>query len=524
MSRSRIAAGLATAVALGTLGAIPLAGAAAADPSFTPDATTDVVGVGSDTTEYALTYLADGTTVGGVAVPGWNADHATGRLASWNATGASTTITPRSGGTAITRPNGSGAGKATLYNPSNPDINFARSSSSLSAAEVSAGLQQVPFAVDGLKLAVAQSGSHAPAAVSATDMVKIYDGTFDTWNDLPGGTSTEAIVPMIPQSGSGTRSFFVSQLKAANGGVDVVLAGTVQTVQEHDPAPIAANANAIAPFSTGRAKSASGITLLGGFDAKRALYNVVRQADLNAVWFAGLFGEGGFICSTAARPLIEAAGFDQLAVGSDGGVCGQPTQAATTNFATNQRSANQSTTTSLQAGVSKQTVSLTATVAAATGTPEGEVQFYDGAAAVGSPAPLSGGVALLNLSGVAPGTHVYKAVFASSDTGAWPDSTSATKSVTVKAASKTTVTMPSKFRATQQAKAVVKVTTLGAAAKGSVKVMKGTKVLGKQALVAGKTTFTLPRFRPGTFKLVFAYLGNAKTAPSKVTKTVTVTR
>ncbi len=40
----------------------------------------------------------------------------------------------------------------------------------------------------------------------------------------------------------------------------------------------------------------------------------------------------GYFCSAAAKPLIEQAGFKQLYPPSKGGVCGQPTQAATSNF------------------------------------------------------------------------------------------------------------------------------------------------------------------------------------------------
>ncbi len=141
---------------------------------------------------------------------------------------------------------------------------------------------------------------------------------------------------MLPQSGSGTRSFFLAQLKAANGNVDVTLASTVVSVQEHDSAPIAADANAVGPFSTARfATASSGIKLEGGFSAQRAIYNVVRGSDLTASWYSGTFGPSGFLCSGAGLTLIQAAGFQQLAGALDGGVCGVATQTATTNFTVN---------------------------------------------------------------------------------------------------------------------------------------------------------------------------------------------
>ncbi|WP_421732742.1 substrate-binding domain-containing protein [Cellulomonas sp.] len=326
MKRSRVSIILAS-VLTGVVAASIAATPAYADP--TPQVK-DIVGVGSDTTEFALNYIADGRRAG-VFSPGYNAS-ASARLVSFDATGSSTVVL-KAGTTAITRPNGSGAGKALLYGAgNNTNVNFARSSSSLSSAEVAAGLWQVPFAVDGLKLAVA-STSNAPASISAAQMVSIYNGTFTNWSQLGGANGV--IVPQIPQTGSGTRTVFLAQLQAANGGTPVTLAGSVVEVQEHDAAPIAANPNAVSPFSTGRFASATGIKLTGGWSFQRALYNVVRTADLTKPFFTSLFAADGFVCSGSAQPLIEAAGFQQLSVAADGGACGVPTQAAVTNFTAN---------------------------------------------------------------------------------------------------------------------------------------------------------------------------------------------
>jgi hypothetical protein len=526
MSRSRISAALAGAVALGTLAGVPFAGSAAADPTFTPDGT-DIVGVGSDTTEFALGYLADGATVNSVDVPGYNAGRTSGRLVSYNATGTTPiTLRSTSSGT-VPRPNGSGQGKAALFNPSNPDVNFARSSSTLSDAEKGAALYQVPFAVDGLKMAVSSSSTHAPGTLTPAQVVSIYDGTLTNWSQVGGTAGT--IKPLIPQTGSGTRSFFIAQLKAANNGVDVALAGSVTETQEHSDTDIKSNPDAIAPFSTGRAKTASTISLLSGFSAQRALYNVVRQPDLTQPWFASIFGENGFICSTAARPLIENAGFEQLGRAADGGVCGQPTQSTVSNFTTNNR-VIQGTATTITSSVSAQTVRLTANVRGTTNNAAGtgSVQFFEGASAVGGAQGLAGGTALLNVS-AKPGSHTYRAVytpdapeFGASSSGNTTANVAAP--AVVKKASKTSLTMPSKFRRTVRPKAVVKVVTAGVAAKGYVTIKKGTRQIAKKALVSGKAAFTLPRFAKGRYKITATYLGNTTTLGSKVSKFVTVTR
>ncbi|WP_024287401.1 substrate-binding domain-containing protein [Cellulomonas sp. KRMCY2] len=330
MKRSKVSALLTTAL-IGAL-AVSLAGPAAADPTPQPK---DIVGVGSDTSQFALNYLADGVVAGSFNA-GYNAG-ASARLVSFDALKADgpATIVLKAGTAAITRPNGSGSGKALLYGATNNvNVNYARSSSGPSPAENSANLWHVPFAVDGLKLATATT-SNAPASITPAQMVDIYKGTVTNWNQIGGGNGV--IVPMIPQAGSGTRTFFEAQLKAANGNVTVVLGASVVVTQEHDAAPVAADPNAVSPFSTGRFATATGIKLVNGagsFTAQRALYNVVRAADLTKPWFTEIFGENGFVCSGGAGTLIAASGFTQLATGLDGGVCGVPTQAATTNFTT----------------------------------------------------------------------------------------------------------------------------------------------------------------------------------------------
>ena len=60
---------------------------------------------------------------------------------------------------------------------------------------------------------------------------------------------------MIPQNGSGTRSSFLADLQAANGGTAITLGGNVQTVEENDPTSITGARtplDAIAPFSGSR--------------------------------------------------------------------------------------------------------------------------------------------------------------------------------------------------------------------------------------------------------------------------------
>ncbi|MBU4335605.1 MAG: substrate-binding domain-containing protein [Actinobacteria bacterium] len=323
---------------------------ASADP--TPQ-TKDIIGVGSDTTQIAMNAVADGYKSGALYKAGYNATAAS-RLVSFDAfnpvTGAKgDMITLRVGTSAIARPDGSGAGKALLYGTANNTaINFARSSSALSTAEVAAGLVAYPFALDQVAAGVAKNSTYAPAAISAAQLVKIYDGTYTNWNQLGGADAP--ITALLPQSGSGTRSFFLAQLKAANGNTDVVLASSViQTVQEHDASVFAAYTNAVVPFSVGRAALAANTSLVqvtntgtasdgnAAFNAKRAVYNVVRSADTSKAFVTSLFAEGAYLCGSSAKGAIASGGLTQLASAADGGVCGIPvtTTAGVSNFTTN---------------------------------------------------------------------------------------------------------------------------------------------------------------------------------------------
>lgn len=501
---------LAGAVTLAVTGSVLALTGGAAHAAVDPDDTTftpvsaDVIGVGSDTSQHALRLLADSYNA---TVPAGSP-----RLATYAATGGGTLTLPTS---TPTRPNGSGAGKTTLYNPSNPDIDFARSSSSLSDNEKNAGLQQFPFALDTLKLVTSGSVvSNAPATITPAQMVAIYKGDIKNWNEIGGKDGV--IAPKIPQAGSGTRSFFVAQLKAANGGVDVALGSNVAEVQENEASPIANDANAVAPFSAGRARLAgSALRVEDGFKADRALYNVVRNADLGNETIQGLFGINGFLCSDDANDEIAAAGFEQLDSVADGGVCGQSTQSATSNFKLNEPVQPIETTTAVVgSSPAAKALRLTATV---TGdeTPTGEVTFYDAKTEdlLGS-ANLIGGTATINLTGKTPGLYSVVAFYQPTEDSAFVRSSSGVKSVRVKAASSITESFASTVsRTASSAKGTVTVVFSGTSTKptGKVTIKEGSKTVGSGTLNSlGKVAITLSKKTVGTgkSKLTISYPGN----------------
>jgi ABC-type phosphate transport system substrate-binding protein len=201
-------------------------GSAFADPYATPK-DTDIVGVGSDT----LTPLYDGgvnVKDPGTFVTDYNTQSPVpaNLLWSWDAVnGTSTTIVSKPGCASITRPNGSSAGITALNDNvklSNGDycIDFARSARAPKA--VTSGTNGPDaFAVlagDAITWSspAPKSGqtSPVPSNLTIADMTKIYtcqaNGTSYNWDDFGGKSAT--IVPVLPQSSSGTRSTFLAAL------------------------------------------------------------------------------------------------------------------------------------------------------------------------------------------------------------------------------------------------------------------------------------------------------------------------
>ncbi|HEX9033864.1 MAG TPA: substrate-binding domain-containing protein [Streptosporangiaceae bacterium] len=277
-----------SATALSVSAALP---AQAASADYQPNAN-DIVGDGSDTLQFIVNFAADGDPAGDA---GYNSAGNLYKLVSIDATAdsnaraswanGSTLQTPvsllptavyRAGTFPVQRINGSGAGINALLAdtaPADPRIDFARMSSNPTTAQGATavtngwqGLQDFVLGTEHLREAAA-STSNAPAGLSAQQLVAIYQCTATSWNQV-GGTSTDKIIPIIPQSGSGTRNTFLADLQAANGGTAITLGGCVTTGEENDPVAITSltgtanpnggtctpncSADAIEPFSGAR--------------------------------------------------------------------------------------------------------------------------------------------------------------------------------------------------------------------------------------------------------------------------------
>jgi hypothetical protein len=274
---------LATGAMLGAMGlSLGLAALPAqAAPSDYAPGFNDVVGVGSDTLQFIVDFGDDGDPSGDT---GYNGAGNLYKVVSFDATADSNaraaylnnstdgnllpldpTDVLRGGTFPIERINGSGAGISALLADTaltDPYIDFVRMSSEPTATEESTAASQgwgglQIFQLGNENLSMAKQGtsttseSNAPAGLSVPQLAQIYecnptgelnaagtgtvaaDDGFTQWNFV-GGTSTDQIIPIIPQAGSGTRSTFLADIGISNAQ----LGPCVVTGEENDPTAI----------------------------------------------------------------------------------------------------------------------------------------------------------------------------------------------------------------------------------------------------------------------------------------------
>ncbi|MFF7587586.1 PstS family phosphate ABC transporter substrate-binding protein [Kitasatospora purpeofusca] len=346
----KTAAKLLAIAAIATSVATVAAGTAVADPSTLPTlpAAQDIVGVGSDTTQSVL----NGLSVGYNAALAAAGNTTSPRLYSWDATGSSP-ITTKTGATSIARPNGSGAGITALDANTSATVDFARSSRAPQAGDLTTDLF-VALAKDAVSWA-AKNGGNAPADLTTAQLKGIYECTITNWQQISPSLANATIKPFLPQTSSGTRTFF---LKTIGSGTPVVPGACVTSgTQENQGSDPALNdINAVVPYSVAHyvgqvyygqgsgsdvqgpltVRSVNTIapvdtvnkTIASGFASTtygRVVYNVVRSADWNAgdahaTALKAIFGVGGFICTNggAGSTIVKNYGFLALPNGACG--------------------------------------------------------------------------------------------------------------------------------------------------------------------------------------------------------------
>jgi ABC-type phosphate transport system substrate-binding protein len=329
--------------AVAACGALVIGGASSAladpPPNTTPKAT-DIVGAGSDTIEFVMDSIAQH----------YDSHTVPAKVYSYDATG-SATITPKTGAATITRPDGSGNGITALESTTKATLDFARSSRARAATDPST-IRFVAMGIDAVTVAV-QNTTNAPANLTTKDLQDIYTCKHTHWNTLTGNSAGSPITikPFLPQSGSGTRSFFESAIGITDAQVGSCV---TQGVQENEGTnPLLNNPNAIVPYSIakyiaqvdhpgngfgsdehgtlkleslnshGATKGTGANTVINSaFSSifQRLVYNVVRTdnstADGIPTYLEPIFGANGYIC-TSGTSLIEMYGFAPL-----GSACG----------------------------------------------------------------------------------------------------------------------------------------------------------------------------------------------------------
>jgi hypothetical protein len=171
----------------------------------------------------------------------------------------------------------------------------------------------------------------------------------------------------------------------------------------------------------------------------------------------------------------------------------------------------QATTTALSSSSNPstlgQSVTFTATVTSAGGTPTGTVTFVDGGSMIGT-GTLSGGVASFTTTGLALGTHNITATYSAQ--GNFLGSTSLTLTQTVNRAPTTTSLTSSSNPSTVGQTITLTATVVGSGGSttGTVTFMDGAATLGTSSTTNGIATLTTSSLGTGSHSLTAVYSGN----------------
>jgi ABC-type phosphate transport system substrate-binding protein len=211
-------------------------------------------GVGSDTIQNVFDQFSGDYNANKAAT----ATH----LYSWDATNPNTgaigdSIAEKTGCSAIARPDGSSAGISQLGTFQKTGdgkffcTSFARSSrarASTDPAFAPGGIAFVDLAGDAVTWS-SQTTTNAPATLTAAQLAAIYNCTDTNWSQVGGKNAP--IHAFIPQSGSGTRSFFLSAIGVATPG-SCVSDDNGKLEENEGVNPVLNDPDAIFPYSIGK--------------------------------------------------------------------------------------------------------------------------------------------------------------------------------------------------------------------------------------------------------------------------------
>jgi uncharacterized repeat protein (TIGR03803 family) len=309
----------------------------------------------------------------------------------------------------------------------------------------------------------------------------------------------------------------------ANGGGPIAGGSPSGTVYKLSPSGSTWQASLIHGFSGPDGSSPNGALALG---ANRDLYGTTSGGGdfSNGTLFrvaSGIVTSNLYSFAGPADGCCPLARLLEVSPGLFYGLVNGPgtSQGAIVSF-----TVGTATTTGLEGSPSTSvfgsTVSLTATVSSASGTPTGQVEFFDGATSLGSSA-LSGTEASLTTTTLSVGTHSALTAHYLGD-GAYLESTSPTASVVVTRA-QTTTTLGSAPNPSARKQLVTVTATVAAVAPGNgmptglVQLMEGKKKLATASLANGIATFQLAFTSMGKHTLSATYAGDTNFVGSTAT-------
>lgn len=336
--KSKVIRVAAAAAALGSLAAIGFAGSSPAQAD--PKQYDGLIAVGSDTTQDVTNAFAGFSS--GVNFTPLQSSVASGQtqIVSFDA-GATSCIATKTGAGLILRPNGSSGGIRALSqvglevgtwgtgstcgakDPSGL-INFARSSSGPSAAQLTAGTQltYVPFARDALSFAF-----YSADGTSGTDTTRSNLDTIFT-----NGTGVIGTTPVIPcgiQTSSGTYNSWNTAVGVVNTEMEAATAlcrsvlgvpDTTGALQEHNGPQLKIKGDLIAALSNnlcdgivgGAAVPCINVQVIIGFSASQFVARSNGAADPAPGIGVGLGSIGGlsFVSGSAPNVTTVLAGYN----------------------------------------------------------------------------------------------------------------------------------------------------------------------------------------------------------------------
>ena len=157
-------------------------------------------------------------------------------------------------------------------------------------------------------------------------------------------------------------------------------------------------------------------------------------------------------------------------------------------------------------------VTFTATISSAGGTPAGSINFFDGASPLGS-VVISGGVATYTTSALSSGTHAITATYAA--TASFSGSTSNTVNQVVASTSSVGLGSDNNPSFVGQSVTITATITTTGSATGTVQFYDGAMPLGSPAAISSNTaTYTSSALAAGSHSITATYSGDATHAGS----------